>query len=79
MEITDLETSGVCTDMVELTSSGAFTLWALLRLENGSIPVPLHTAGTHPVTVTDTRGVEGCAEVTIPARTLGVDPGTARP
>ena len=31
------------------------------------------------MTVTDTRGFEGRAEVTIPARTLGVDPGTTRP
>ena len=79
LEITDLEDHGPCDGMVGLTSSGAFALRVILRREGGFIPDALLTAGTHSVIVTDTNGLEGRTEVTIPSRTLDVNPDTDQP
>ena len=51
----------------------------LLREEDGTIPDPLQTGGTHTVVITDTKGVEGRTTIEIPDRTLDVNPKTARP
>ena len=79
VEIIDLEDSGQCRDHIELTSSGTFTLTVLVREEDGTIPDPLQTGGTHTVVVTDTKGVEGRTTIEIPERILDVNPKTARP
>ena len=79
VEIIELEDSGQCRDKIELTSSGTFTLTVLLREEDGTIPDPLQTGGTHTVIITDTLGVEGRTTIEIPDRTLDVNPKTARP
>ena len=79
VEIIELEDSGQCRDRIELTSSGTFTLTVLLREEDGTIPDPLQTGGTHTVVITDTKGVEGRTTIEIPDRTLDVNPKTARP
>ena len=79
VEIIELEDSGQCRDKIELTSSGTFTLTVLLRRENGTIPDPLQTGGTHTVVITDNKGVEGRTSIEIPDRTLDVNPKTARP
>ena len=79
VEIIELEDSGQCRDKIELTSSGTFTLTVLLREEDGTIPDPLQTGGTHTVVITDTKGVEGRTTIEIPDRTLDVNPKTARP
>ena len=79
VEIIELEDSGQCRDKIELTSSGTFTLTVLLRRENGTIPDPLQTGGTHTVVITDTLGVEGRTTIEIPERTIDVNPKTARP
>ena len=46
----------------------------LLRRENGTIPDPLQTGGTHTVVITDNKGVEGRTSIEIPDRTLDVNP-----
>ena len=79
VEIIDLEDSGGCDGAVELTSNGTFALTVVLRREDGRIPDPLLTAGTHAVVITDTKGVEGRAQVTIPARELEAIPNPASP
>ena len=79
VEIIELEDSGQCRDKIELTSSGTFTLTVLLREEDGTIPDPLQTGGTHTVVITDNKGVEGRTTIEIPDRTLDVNPKTARP
>ena len=79
VEIIDLADSGDCNGSVELTSSGTFALTVVLRREDGTIPDLLLTAGTHSVVITDTKGVEGRSQVTIPARELEATPNPARP
>ena len=79
VEIIELEDSGQCRGKIELTSSGTFTLTVLLREEDGTIPDPLQTGGTHTVVITDNKGVEGRTTIEIPDRTLDVNPKTARP
>ena len=84
VEITDMENAGLgggCSgDVIELTSSGTFTLTAVLRrYTDNAIPDPLQTEGTHAVVITDSKGVEGRTTIEIPERTLDVNPKTARP
>ena len=84
VEIIDMENAGLgdtCSgDVIELTSSGTFTLTVVLRrYTDNAIPDPLQTEGTHSVVITDSKGVEGRTTVEIPERTLDVNPKTARP
>ena len=79
VEIIEVEAAGQCRDHIELTSNGTFALTVVLRREDGTIPDPLLTAGTHAVVITDTKGVEGRAQVTIPARELEATPNPSPP
>ena len=79
VEIIEVEAAGQCRDHIALTSSGTFTMKVLVRRGNGTIPDALLTSGTHEVVITDTKGVEGRSQVTIPIRELDATPRTARP